>query len=192
MFILARRAVPPTGRCEGGTSPVRTGMDPIRASGPLACAISRAGGAGYKPRRCAWSGSCCSSSSSAGAGPRAPHAGPLHGPGLAILDPWLRETPEGRAVVTLGFRDAAEYGCFQIVSAFRRDRRTFGHAPGAPVGAVRAPASAALVGPPAPGSARHCRWPGRARPSARAARRWPPQGRAPGLEAGLHRWPLHL
>lgn len=40
-------------------------------------------------------------------GPRRPHAGPLHGPGVAILDPWLLETEEGRAVVTLGFRDAA-------------------------------------------------------------------------------------
>lgn len=39
---------------------------------------------------------------------RRPYEGPLAGPGVAILDPWLRETPEGRAVVTLGFRDAAE------------------------------------------------------------------------------------
>lgn len=41
-------------------------------------------------------------------GPRSPYAGPLHGPGLDLLDPWLKETPEGRAVVTLGFRDAGE------------------------------------------------------------------------------------
>jgi hypothetical protein len=41
------------------------------------------------------------------AGPRAPYAGELHGPGLDILDPWLRGTREGQAVVTLGFREAA-------------------------------------------------------------------------------------
>jgi hypothetical protein len=35
------------------------------------------------------------------------HSGPLHGPGLELLDPWLKDTPEGRAIVTLGFRDAA-------------------------------------------------------------------------------------
>ena len=40
-------------------------------------------------------------------GPRQAYEGDLHGPGLAILDPWLKETREGRAVVTLGFRDAA-------------------------------------------------------------------------------------
>jgi len=40
-------------------------------------------------------------------GPRQAYQGDLHGPGLAILDPWLKETREGRAVVTLGFRDAA-------------------------------------------------------------------------------------
>lgn len=39
--------------------------------------------------------------------PRRPFEGALTGPGLAILDDWLKETPEGRAVVTLGFRDAA-------------------------------------------------------------------------------------
>lgn len=37
---------------------------------------------------------------------RRPYAGELRGPGVDILDPWLIETPEGRAVVTLGFRDA--------------------------------------------------------------------------------------
>jgi len=42
------------------------------------------------------------------AGPRTPYRGDLRGPGLDILDPWLKETPEGRAIVTLGFRDAAE------------------------------------------------------------------------------------
>jgi hypothetical protein len=37
-----------------------------------------------------------------------PYAGELRGPGVTILDDWLKETPEGRAIVTLGFRDAAE------------------------------------------------------------------------------------
>ena len=44
------------------------------------------------------------------AGPRpvrAPFEGRLTGPGLAQLDDWLRETREGRAIVTLGFGDAA-------------------------------------------------------------------------------------
>lgn len=41
-------------------------------------------------------------------GPRAPYGGELRGPGLDTLDPWLRETAEGRAVVTLGFQEAAE------------------------------------------------------------------------------------
>lgn len=41
-------------------------------------------------------------------GTRMPYEGELTGPGLAILDPWLLETREGRAVVTLGFSDAAE------------------------------------------------------------------------------------
>lgn len=43
------------------------------------------------------------------AGPRparAPFDGPLSGPGLAQLDDWLKDTPEGRAIVTLGFTDA--------------------------------------------------------------------------------------
>lgn len=35
--------------------------------------------------------------------PRRPYEGELTGPGLAILDDWLKETPEGRAIVTLGF-----------------------------------------------------------------------------------------
>jgi hypothetical protein len=42
------------------------------------------------------------------AGPRQPYAGELTGPGVALLDPWLLETAEGRAVVTLGFQEAAE------------------------------------------------------------------------------------
>jgi hypothetical protein len=41
-------------------------------------------------------------------GMRERHAGPLQGPGLAVLDPWLRETREGRDIVTLGFSDASE------------------------------------------------------------------------------------
>jgi hypothetical protein len=32
----------------------------------------------------------------------------LDGPGVAILDPWLAETREGRSIVTTGFSDAAE------------------------------------------------------------------------------------
>ncbi|MBV9881773.1 MAG: hypothetical protein JO276_02055 [Sphingomonadaceae bacterium] len=39
--------------------------------------------------------------------PRAPYEGRLTGPGLAQLDDWLKDTPEGRAIVTLGFSDAA-------------------------------------------------------------------------------------
>ena len=35
-----------------------------------------------------------------------PYRGELRGPGVEILDPWLLETPEGRAIVTVGFRDA--------------------------------------------------------------------------------------
>jgi len=38
---------------------------------------------------------------------RAPFEGELSGPGLAQLDDWLKDTPEGRAIVTLGFTDAA-------------------------------------------------------------------------------------
>lgn len=40
-------------------------------------------------------------------GPRRAYEGELEGPGLVVLDPWLKETPEGRAIVTLGFREAA-------------------------------------------------------------------------------------
>ena len=40
--------------------------------------------------------------------PRRPHEGELSGPGLAILDEWLKETPEGRAIVTLGFSEAGQ------------------------------------------------------------------------------------
>ena len=38
---------------------------------------------------------------------RAPYEGELSGPGVAQLDDWLKETPEGRSIVTLGFTDAA-------------------------------------------------------------------------------------
>jgi hypothetical protein len=38
--------------------------------------------------------------------PPAPHDGELRGPGVAILDDWLKETREGRAVVTLGWSEA--------------------------------------------------------------------------------------
>ena len=37
---------------------------------------------------------------------RRPYEGELRGPGVEILDDWLKETREGQAVVTLGFRDA--------------------------------------------------------------------------------------
>ncbi len=40
--------------------------------------------------------------------PRQPYAGELSGPGVETLDEWLRDTTEGRAIVTLGFHDAAE------------------------------------------------------------------------------------
>ena len=38
--------------------------------------------------------------------PRQPYTGELSGPGVPVLDDWLRETTEGRAIVTLGFHDA--------------------------------------------------------------------------------------
>ncbi|MGQ0661706.1 hypothetical protein [Sphingosinicella sp.] len=37
-----------------------------------------------------------------------PEVDELDGPGVEILDRWLAETREGRAIVTIGFRDAAE------------------------------------------------------------------------------------
>jgi hypothetical protein len=37
-----------------------------------------------------------------------PEVEELEGPGVEILDRWLAETREGRRIVTLGFRDAAE------------------------------------------------------------------------------------
>ncbi len=41
-------------------------------------------------------------------GDRGAYAGPLVGPGVTLLDPWLLETPEGQDIVTTGFRDARE------------------------------------------------------------------------------------
>lgn len=41
-------------------------------------------------------------------GERQPYSGALHGEGLETLDRWLADTREGRAIVTLGFREAAE------------------------------------------------------------------------------------
>jgi hypothetical protein len=38
---------------------------------------------------------------------RTPFEGTLTGPGLAQLDDWLKDTREGRIIVTLGFSDAA-------------------------------------------------------------------------------------
>jgi hypothetical protein len=38
--------------------------------------------------------------------PRQPYTGELSGPGVPVLDEWLRDTAEGRAIVTLGFHDA--------------------------------------------------------------------------------------
>ncbi len=50
---------------------------------------------GYAYRGDAWAGD-----------ERRPHRGELTGPGVEVLDDWLKETAEGRAIVTLGFRDA--------------------------------------------------------------------------------------
>ena len=68
----------------------------ILAAGTGACAYDsyRAGPPGYDGVE--WRGG------------RMPYQGPLSGPGLDVLDPWLRETDEGRAIVTMGFMDAAE------------------------------------------------------------------------------------
>jgi hypothetical protein len=49
---------------------------------------------------------------------RAPFEGALTGPGLAQLDDWLKDTPEGRTIVTLGFSDAAN----GVISAETADR----------------------------------------------------------------------
>jgi len=49
---------------------------------------------------------------------RAPFEGDLSGPGLAQLDDWLKDTPEGRAIVTLGFSDAAN-GVISVETADR-------------------------------------------------------------------------
>ena len=55
------------------------------------------------------------------AGPRPmrmPFEGALSGPGLAQLDDWLKDTPEGRTIVTLGFGDAAN-GVISVETADR-------------------------------------------------------------------------
>ena len=46
-------------------------------------------------------------SSNTSSAPRQPHVTELSGPGVPMLDEWLKDTPEGRAIVTMGFRDAA-------------------------------------------------------------------------------------
>ncbi len=38
--------------------------------------------------------------------PRRPHEGALSGPGLAILDDWLKDTREGNVIVTMGWAEA--------------------------------------------------------------------------------------
>ncbi|HYN46426.1 MAG TPA: hypothetical protein VES64_07015 [Allosphingosinicella sp.] len=40
------------------------------------------------------------------AGQRHAHGGALSGPGVAILDDWLKDTREGKVIVTMGWRDA--------------------------------------------------------------------------------------
>lgn len=70
------------------------------SAGLAALALSACATGGYHHGRHAYSGGEWS-------GPRQAFAGELHGPGVDLLDPWLKETREGRAVVTLGFRDAA-------------------------------------------------------------------------------------
>lgn len=40
------------------------------------------------------------------AAPRHPYEGELSGPGLAILDDWLKDTREGSVIVTMGWREA--------------------------------------------------------------------------------------
>jgi len=40
------------------------------------------------------------------AGPGHPYQGALSGPGLAILDDWLKDTREGNVIVTMGWREA--------------------------------------------------------------------------------------
>jgi hypothetical protein len=70
--------------------------------GAAGCAGGYHGGPGYGlPGGYAYHGSAWS-------GERRPWRGDLHGPGVPLLDPWLKETAEGRAVVTLGFDDAVE------------------------------------------------------------------------------------
>jgi len=73
----------------------------LAALGATGCADDYYGSPGYgPPGGYAYDGSAFS-------GERRPYEGELQGPGLALLDPWLKETAEGRAVVTLGFNEAA-------------------------------------------------------------------------------------
>ena len=51
-------------------------------------------------------------------GARAPYHGDLRGAGLDVLDPWLKETLEGRTIVTLGFREAGR-GNVSVETAHR-------------------------------------------------------------------------
>ncbi len=68
----------------------------VGAIGAAGCATAPYGGPGHGYAGGDW------------AGPRLPYDGDLHGPGLELLDRWLAETAEGRAVVTLGFSEAAD------------------------------------------------------------------------------------
>jgi len=67
----------------------------------LACLGAFTAGCAYDDGGYAYAGE-------AWASPRAPFEGELRGPGVAILDRWLSETREGRAIVTLGWREAGE------------------------------------------------------------------------------------
>ena len=82
--------------------PRRALLIPFALAGLSACAWGHDGygRGGYGPSGPAYGGREWSE-------PRRPFEGELTGPGVAILDDWLKETPEGRAIVTLGFRDAA-------------------------------------------------------------------------------------
>ena len=65
-----------------------------------AAALATGGCATYDMER-AYAGSAWSAE-------RGDPGGALQGPGMEILDRWLAETREGRTIVRLGFRDAAD------------------------------------------------------------------------------------
>jgi hypothetical protein len=73
----------------------------LASFGVAACAYDDEGpgpgwnGGGYSYHGRTWTGA-----------PRRAYAGDLHGPGVPTLDEWLKGTREGRAIVTLGFREA--------------------------------------------------------------------------------------